>query len=156
MTIGRLKSKRPIVFDCIHDTPWTVRCCMNVFRLKSLPRTFEREMEVIQTPVKWSFAVVYPDDIVVFSGSPRAHLSCPRSPIPLKTCRGDPEVENISLIYCHDWLPRSNYTTTPTEITTDTIDAIKTSEPPRTSPCFARFLDCEAHFVVLCPASHAY
>lgn len=39
------------------------------FGLKHSPRTFQRDIDVILSQVKWQYALVYLDDVVVFSES---------------------------------------------------------------------------------------
>lgn len=40
------------------------------FGLKHAPKTFQRGMDVLQTTVKWKLALVYLDDVLIFSRTP--------------------------------------------------------------------------------------
>lgn len=44
------------------------------FRLRNAPGTFQRTMDFILSTVKWRFALVYFDDIAVFSKSPEEYI----------------------------------------------------------------------------------
>ena len=44
------------------------------FGLKNAPATFQRAIDVILSSVKWQFALVYLDDIVIFSPKPEEHI----------------------------------------------------------------------------------
>lgn len=45
------------------------------FGLKNAPGTFNRVVDVILSAVRWKFALVYLDDIVIFSRTPEEHLN---------------------------------------------------------------------------------
>lgn len=45
------------------------------FGLKNAPANFQRAMDVIFASVKWKFAHIYLDDVVVFSNSPKEHIA---------------------------------------------------------------------------------
>jgi hypothetical protein len=44
------------------------------FGLVNAPATFQRSMDVLLAPVLWSKAIVYLDDIIIFSSSVEAHI----------------------------------------------------------------------------------
>lgn len=44
------------------------------FGLRNAPKTFRRTMVIILSTVKWQIALVYLDDIVVFSRTPEKHI----------------------------------------------------------------------------------
>ena len=44
------------------------------FGLRNAPETVQRSMYIVLSSVKWQFALVYLDDIVIFSPNPRTHV----------------------------------------------------------------------------------
>lgn len=44
------------------------------FGLKNAPRTFQRVIDVILYQVKWKYALVYLDDVIVFNKSVQQHI----------------------------------------------------------------------------------
>ena len=44
------------------------------FGLSNAPATFQRALDVILRSVRWSTAIVYLDDVIVFSSSHERHL----------------------------------------------------------------------------------
>lgn len=46
-----------------------------VFGLKNTPSTFQRVIKVIFSTVRWRFALVYLDYIIMFSNTPEEHLT---------------------------------------------------------------------------------
>ena len=45
------------------------------FGLRNAPATFQRTLDIVLSPAKWRFCIVYIDDIIVFSKSPTEHLN---------------------------------------------------------------------------------
>ena len=44
------------------------------FGLKNAPATFQRALDIILARVKWQFALVYLDDVIIYSNSAREHF----------------------------------------------------------------------------------
>lgn len=53
------------------------------FVLMSAPATFQRAIDIILCRVKWTFAMVYWDDVIIFSGCIREHFTHARAVIRL-------------------------------------------------------------------------
>lgn len=45
-----------------------------MFVLKNAPGTFQYAMDVILSTIQWKVSLMYLDDIVIFSRSPKAHM----------------------------------------------------------------------------------
>lgn len=45
-----------------------------LIRLENAHETFQRAIDVILASVRWQVALVHPDDIFVFSKSPKDHI----------------------------------------------------------------------------------
>lgn len=119
------------------------------FGLRNAPGTFQRTMDVILSTVKWQFALVYLDDIVVFSRTPVEHIDHVRHVLTLlhddgvilklKKCRFFTDtIDYLS----HVIRPRRS------EIASHTTDAIRGLQTP-TSPTELR------SFLGLCNVSAA-
>jgi Reverse transcriptase (RNA-dependent DNA polymerase) len=52
----------------------THRFSRMAFGLVNAPATFQRSMDVLLSPVLWSKAIVYLDDIIIFSNGVEEHI----------------------------------------------------------------------------------
>lgn len=61
------------------------------FGLNDAPKTFQHAMDIILPPVKWQFALVSLDNIIVFSRSPCDHIEHEKRVVTPSRCWGYPE-----------------------------------------------------------------
>lgn len=92
------------------------------FALHNVPGTFQLKMDVVLSTVKWNFAIVFLEDIIVFSKSPDEHIEqvseiffllCDASvTLKLKTCRFFSDaIDNLSHVKRPIRLEIATYTT---------------------------------------------
>ena len=111
------------------------------FELKNAPATYQRAIDTIITTVKWQFALVYLDDIIVFSSSfvqHKDHLSTV-----LALLEGAAVTLRLSKSKLfHTEVHYLGHVINPgvLEIAPDMIRAVQESTPPRTVPRVQSFL----------------
>lgn len=109
--------------------------------LRKIPETFQRTRDIILPSVKCQHALIYPDDVVVFSKMSAKHIKTAR---PVVTLQRDAEV-SLKIKSCEFFTSYTNYLgyvnrTTYLEITTYISDAIQDLRPSTTVGMPKQFL----------------
>ena len=103
------------------------------FGLKNAPATYQRAIDTILTTVKWQFALVYLDDIIVFSSSFEDHKSHLRTVLKLLEAAGV-TLRLAKSKFFHTEVDYLGHVIKPgaLEIAPDMIRSVQEATPPRT------------------------
>ena len=111
------------------------------FGLKNAPATFQRAVDIVLSRVKWQYALVYLDDVIVYSKTLREHFSHMRTILSLLQDAG----VSLKLPKCHFFQASVDYLghvirPGKLEVSTRTCDAIKQAKPPTTQTGIRSFI----------------
>ena len=111
------------------------------FGLRNAPATFQRAMDVILASVRWQVALVYLDDVIIFSKSYRAHLEHVATVLSLLKSAG----VTLKLAKCHFFSQEVDYLghvifPGKLAVSTKTCEAVERFRPLRTTTDVRSFL----------------
>lgn len=117
------------------------------FGLKNAPATFQRAVDMILASVKWQYAIVYLDDIVIFSRNVEEHLKHIRTVLTLLRAAG----MSLKMKKCFFLQRRVEYlghVVSPGKlaVASKTVDTIQKMKPPRTVTELRSFLGLGNYF----------
>ena len=117
------------------------RCTRMPFGLKNAPGTFQRAIDIILATVRWQCAIVYLDDIVIFSNNVKEHLQHITKVLSLLNNAG----MTLKLRKCFFLQQRVEYlghivAPGQLQVASKTCQAIKEMPPPRTITELRSFL----------------
>ena len=111
------------------------------FGLKNAPATFQRAIDIILSRVKWQYALVYLDDVIIYSKSFEEHIVHVRTVLTLLSKAGI----SLKLKKCEFFRPSVSYlghTVRPgkLEVASKTCNAVRQAKPPQTQTELRSFL----------------
>ena len=111
------------------------------FGLKNAPATFQRAVDIVLSRVKWQYALVYLDDVIIYSKTLREHFTHLRTILDLLQEAG----VSLKLPKCHFFQASVDYLghvirPGKLEVSTRTCDAIKRAKPPTTQTGIRSFI----------------